>query len=182
VISTKPAVAEWSPSSDGVYYLEVLGHGKPREVRLGGMYFRQLASRRPAVLMDERALANFGLQLGSWIYGAMSLSPRGSKLAVTAGSAAGRCSVLHVYELRAGRLVKPDKPWLTVRTDEWVMAIDWSPDERAMAAVSAPPLEARARIQVLELASRSWKSVGAVDFAHEEERHAFSVRTLSWSR
>ena len=65
----------------------------------------------------------------------ISLSPTGSKLAVTAEPAEGDISLVKVYGLAAGAAVALDRPSQTVPANGRIVVIEWSPDEGRLAAV-----------------------------------------------
>ncbi|MDA2913384.1 hypothetical protein MYX77_05410 [Acidobacteriia bacterium AH_259_A11_L15] len=118
---------------------------------------------------------------------AMCLSPSGSRLAIAAWSTKESAGSLHIYELRKGEMLALDRPSRTFQTEDEVLALEWAPDEKSLAAltkpelpVAEPPREIVAEIRVLDLRTGEWTTVGTANLSRGSLEVSV-LETLSWS-
>lgn len=118
---------------------------------------------------------------------AMRLSPSGSRLAIAAWSTKGSAGSLHIYELRKGEMLALDRPSKTFQTEDEILALEWAPDEKSLAALTKPglpvaesPRELVAGIRVLDLRTGEWTTVGTANLTGGSLEVSV-LKTLSWS-
>lgn len=190
-ISSRAVIAEWAPSSDAVYYFEVKGTGvtrppyPPRE--LGAFYVKRLGSPGATIVMDEEAVAASGFRLTSPMHGVMTLSPSGSRLAISLGSKRAMTAaddVIRIYDLRGGGPPTLTTPAKTIQTEEKIVALEWGPDEHALAVVSTVRSGAGVdiKIKVLNLPSDKWRVLAGWRLMASMEIEVFTLKVLSWTQ
>ncbi len=176
-LSTKRVfAAEWAPSSDAIYYLDVFG--TPGN-RLGGFYIERLGSG-PTQLMDKKQIRDLGLR-PRWLPGQVVLSPSASKLAIAAGSRRHGVSHLFIYELKQGEVVRLSQANQRCETEGLITALEWAPDENSIAVVS---VRDTVRIRLLTLTTGEWKTLATVplNVDSSEELDVLGLKTLSWTQ
>jgi dipeptidyl aminopeptidase/acylaminoacyl peptidase len=186
-VSRSAAVAEWTPRGDGVIYFEITGTELGRTPRpqrgLGGFFFKSPGAA-PVKLVDGPALEAAGLRASGPMHGVMTLAPSGKRLAVAllngARPATNAGSILRLYDVSAGNPPPLLQPSEEFTTDGRVAALDWSPDERALAVMSVH--EREVTLQRLDLAADAWTSLASWPLMAALELEVFTQKMLSWSR
>jgi len=187
VVSTKPSVAEWAPTSDGVYYFEILTPEKDKAWRLGGFYRKDLGRSAAIEILPESAVKTFGVTATNIIYGSMVLSPSGADLAIVSGGANPRSSTLRVYELRSGEILALDKPSRTFPLQGLITELEWAPDEKSIAAITLgtsslqAPKSLPVAIETLDLLTGQWATLDWVDLPSDSV-DALADKNLSWTQ
>ena len=186
-VSRSAAVAEWTPRGDGVMYFEITGTERGRAPRpqrgLGGFFFKSKGAA-PTKLVDGPALEAAGLRASGPMHGVMTLSPSGKRLVVALLSGArpitSAGSVLRLYDVSAGGPPALLQPTAEFTTDGRVAAVDWSPDEEALAVMSAH--EREVTLQRLDLTGGGWTSLVSWPLMAGLELEVFTQKMLSWTR
>ena len=180
VISSKPVLAEWAPTSDAVYYFDIeAGDENKRNRTLGAFYVRNLESDEPEMLLSAEEVANTGLA-EEWgpIPGVMSLSPSGSTLAVSGGDDEGGSSELHLFEIPEGSSAMSVKDGLRYPVDGRLVALDWAPDGNSIAGLVADA--SGMRMDIFHLSTNEWSAVTTPGI--EVNQVQFLGKSISWSR
>jgi YVTN family beta-propeller protein len=177
-LSTKPILAEWAPSSDAIYYLDVVRgtHGN----RLAGFYIERLGSG-PIQFTDMKQIREMGLRPSALVFGQIVLSPSASKLVIAGGSRRKDVSHLFIYEMKKGVVVRLSQAIQHCETEGVMTALEWSPDENSIAVVS---VRDTVRIRLLTLTTGEWKTLATVplNLASTEELDVLGLKTLSWTQ
>jgi Tol biopolymer transport system component len=180
VISSRPVLAEWAPTSDAVYYFEIeTGERNKRNRTLGAFYVRRLESGEPDLLLSAEEVANMGLA-AEWgpIPGVMSLSPSGSTLAVSGGSDEDGHSELHLFEIPNGSSDVSVKDATRYPVNGRLVALDWAPDESGLAGLVADA--SGVRLDTFDLATNEWSALTSSGI--EVNQVQFLGKVISWSR
>lgn len=180
-VSQAAAVAEWAPRGDAVYYFEITGTEIGRTPRpdrgLGGFFVKRLGATA-VTRVDGRALARAGLRASAPMHGVMTLSPTTRRLAVALLTAAG--GGVRLYDVSTGEPPSLLQPAKEFTTEARVAALDWSPDERALAVLSV--LNRDVRLHRLDLDSGTWTSLASWSLLSGPEFEVFTQKMLSWSQ
>ncbi|MCI0725088.1 MAG: carboxypeptidase regulatory-like domain-containing protein [Acidobacteria bacterium] len=103
---------------------------------------------------------------------ATRLSPSGSKLAIAAWSMEENSGNLQVYDLGKGEQLVLDRPAGTFQTEEEILTLEWTADEKSLAAltkpafpVTEPPQDTVAGIRALDLQTGGWTTVGRANLS-----------------
>lgn len=184
-ISRDPIVAEWAPDGEAIYYFAITR--TPATTELSGFYMKRLG-QPPVTLVDPRQLAMSGFKFTKApTYGIMVLSPTGSRLALSFGSDKPTADFLRFYDLRPGEPPALERPAKAVPIDEAVAALEWAPDERAVAVGSLLFRDTRGqqppdvRIRLLDLATDEWKLLASWRLIDRREIYVFIDKALSWT-
>ena len=180
VISSRPVLAEWAPTSDAVYYFEIeIGEQNKRNRTLGAFYVNRLESDEPELLLSAEEVANTGLA-AEWgpIPGVMSLSPSGSTLAMSGGGDEEGNSELHLFEIPEGSSDVFVEDGSRHPVDGRLVALDWAPDESGIAGLVADA--SGVRMDILNLSTNEWSVVTTSGI--EVNQVQFLGKVISWSR
>jgi WD40-like Beta Propeller Repeat len=193
-ISDQPVVAEWTPGGDGVLYFETASGGAARQRTLGGLYLKKLSGER-VELASAETLSARGIALHTGLHnGLLLLSPSNSKLAIVQGIPASQRSSLRLYNLNPEAALDLGKPVKTVNVDEIIVKLEWSADERSVAAVMIPKSAVFPQgpfgqpvIKILTLANDEWRTVTMINFDLRQEwpqslELLLLENVLSWTR
>ena len=177
-VSDAPAIAEWAPGSDAVFYIEI-GNGEDRVTRsLGSFYVRRLGDSSPVTLADADGVRAAGLAsaVGS-IPAIMALSPDGSTLAAAAGPVEGVGGILVLYKVGDPEALALDRPNLALPSEGPLLALDWSPDGRELVALVVG--EEGVALRALDLGAEEWRTLARprVDVEHAD----VLPKILSWA-
>ena len=176
-ISGRRVVADWAPSSDAVYYFQTDEPDDAGRRALGGFYVKEFGTEATQ-LMDADGLADID-HLGSPgpIPVMISLSPTGSKLAVTAEPAEGDISLVKVYRLAAEDVVALDRPSQSISANGRIVAVEWGPEEGRLTAVVVDG-SGLVTLELLDLATETWTTLATpvIDAA----RIDLLRKVLSW--
>lgn len=171
----KPTPAEWAPEGDGVYYFDGV-------FRLEDFYLKKLGSVRPSKLVDKGQLLAYGLTQPRLLHGVLlTLSPRGGKLAVMGGSTTGGMSSIHIYNIPKGGTVALDRPSRSFQVEDVITALEWAPDEDALAATAVG--ETGVTIKLLHLSTGIYKALARLSAQPEgtEIDVVGLINALSWT-
>ena len=185
-VTSEPAVAEWAPGSDAVYYFSISDWSNIRERALGGLYIKRLDDAKPVELMGSKGLATIGLSLHPGVhYSLMVLSPTGSRLAIVTGATKENLVRLQIHDLKEREPIVLDKPVRAFQTDEGITALEWAPDESSLAAVTLDK-DGRVAIKVLHLKTGTWRTVAKVNLDLRQLGAAglelLGFKNLSWTQ
>ena len=159
-VSDTRVIAEWAPRGDAVYYFETTKPKRSRKGRaLSAFNVKSLGSDSSRVLANEEKLASLGMtQVGGRHPGLLVLSPEGSALAVSTGQDPGGTSRLRLFDLEAGEAIALESPSQSFQAGGRIVAMDWSPDEKSIAALVVDEADS-ATLQVLDREAGTWKTV-----------------------
>ena len=180
VISSRPVLAEWAPTSDAVYYFEIeTGEGNKRNRTLGAFHVRHLEADEPELLLSADEVSDMGLA-AEWgpIPGVMSLSPSGSTLAVSGGGDEDGNGKLHLFEIPEGSSAVSVKDGSRYPVNGRLVALDWAPDESGIAGLVA--YASGIRMDILDLLTGEWSAVA--ESGIEVHQVQFLGKVISWSR
>ena len=180
VISSKPVLAEWAPTSDSVYYFDIeVGEENKRNRTLGAFYVRHLESDEPETLLSAEEVADMGLS-SEWgpIPGVMSLSPSGSTLAVSGGDDEDGYSELHLFDIPEGSSAVSAKDGVRYPVNGRLIALDWAPDGNSIAGLIADA--SGVRMDIFDIATNEWSVVAKSGI--EVNQVQFLGKVISWSR
>ena len=179
VVTTKPVLAEWAPGSDAIYYFEIKKGEIRRNITLGAFYAKKLGSDSPELLIDEQRVSDMGLS-NAWspIPGVLSLSPSGAKLAMSGGGDPDGNSVLYVFDLAGGPLSSFESSPGSYPVEGRVVALDWAPDDKSVAALVAT--DDGVSVDTLDLATSAWTNVTTSEI--EVRQIEFLGKSISWSQ
>ena len=180
VVSSKPVLAEWAPTSDAVYYFEIeVGEENKRNRTLGAFHVRHLESDEPELLLSADGVANMGLA-AEWgpIPGVISLSPSGSTLAVSGGGNEDGNSELHLFEIPEGSSSVSMEDGSRYPVDGRIVALDWAPDGSGIAGLVADA--SGVRMDILDFSTNEWSVVTTSGI--EVNQVQFLGKVISWSR
>ena len=141
-IIAKPAMTEWLPGSDGVYYFEAFGPGD--------LWLRNIGRNDAVKVLDRAQFAGWDMFGSSLLHAPLvKLSASGSRLAIAGVGGKGTSTILvfDVARTRAGSLGSPAK---RLQVDGVVVAMEWDPGERKLAVLVIS--ENDLAIRVLDLA------------------------------
>ena len=179
-ISDKRVIADWAPGSDAIYYFEIKDRTKTGGKALESFYVKRLGSGGPTRLVDEDRLAGLSMTGARGpIPGIIVLSPRGSKLAVTAGSSEESISRVHVYDLTEAATIALDDPSKSFQASGVIMALDWAPGEDSLAALIVDETGV-ATLRVVDLTTGVWRTLATPVL--DVERIDLIPKVLSWTR
>lgn len=164
-ISDHRVLAEWAPTSDAVYYFELVTPGLPYG-DLGDFVLKKLGDTSATFLMNGKAVSALGLHTNISAFdirvenlqfnrGLMDLSPDGKRFVLVTGLPTG--SRFSFFDLTLRETIALDDPTRTVETDFSTGAVEWSPDKTQVAVIAiggngAPDVSVR----VLDLATDHW--------------------------
>jgi WD40 repeat protein len=179
----RPAIADWAPSGAGIFVLEARREGVP------DMRFAALTDRRSRVAIGTAELVQAGLGETILLHTPiLKVSPSGKRLAI-AGTAHGESvdGIILLYDLPAGQDVPAPVPSSVLRPGAPVLALEWSPDETALALLAFDPTEDPGRplaIRILDLASGEQRTVARPGpfYGVQDLDFIGLTNTLSWSR
>ena len=198
-LADKPLVSEWSMNSDAIYYFDVVdlpaskeeGYDVERHWTFGDFYVKKMDNPQPVKLLDKEQIETLGLSTFQAVYGVMTLSPKGTKLAIRGGSdytedIEKQYSVIYIYDLTSDQTVAFDKPVKRFRINEFISALDWGPDENSLAAVV---FETEGfSIKLLDLNTGEWKTLAKVAEGVTGEagevilwRYATDTKVMTWT-
>ncbi len=177
-VSSVPVLAEWGPDSDAVYYFAIEALDGPRDQTLGDFFVKRLGAVGSIKLIDREHLEALGLTAQRPVLGLMTLSPRGSKLAVTVGSTGGGFSEVHIYDLMEEETVAFAMPSQSFEASSLIAALEWAPDESSLAAVVVA--EEGLNIDVLNLTEGDWRTLATVPV--ELRQISGLGKFLSWTQ
>jgi dipeptidyl aminopeptidase/acylaminoacyl peptidase len=188
-ISNNPIIAEWTPDSEGIYYLETENYDKPKDRSLGSLYLRRLDSQKPVMLTTKEFLKASGLKLSSLTRGLMVLSPSASKLALMLGSTKGGEDIC-IHDLKEKGTLALDKAFKSIHTKRAVTAIEWAPDENSLACLTVAlqglgfQTTARdIRVEIWNLSTTGWKTLSRIELELKvPEIDMLAWKNLSWTR
>jgi hypothetical protein len=162
-ISRAPIIGDWAPDGRGVYFFEVRAPDDPRQRGLGEFFYRPRGDGSKRRLADYQTLDKVALKESRFlVFARVLLSPSGRQLAVAAGSA-GDSSGIRLYPGASSGDLDITKPERTIWVDAVVTGLEWSPDERQLAAVLVRP--AGISIEQFDLGRSTWTRVGTLDLA-----------------
>ncbi len=186
-VADKHVLAEWGPNSDAIYYFDSAKEG------LGDFYLKKLGSASPIKLTDKAQREAFGLMVAlsvdDWH---MTLSPSGSKLAIVGGSiirddkgvVKETIGIISVYDLQKGGMIALDKPFKSFRTKDLILALEWAPDEKSLAAVGS--VREGIGIKVLDVNTGAWRTLSIIPSGERGgtvgDYYAFGFKTISWTQ
>jgi hypothetical protein len=190
-IAEKPIIAEWAPTSEGVYYFDI--ELIPPNQGIGDFHFIPLRSSKPIKLMDKEQIKALGLGIQALAFGLMTLSPRGSELAIWGGSFPEKSDngVVYIYDLTDKRTLSLDKPFKIFRTNGAIIALEWAPDETSLAAVIVSDTHSEIpelKIELLDLRAEAWRTLTKVGDKAEEDFeglgmwYIFGLKSMSWTQ
>jgi hypothetical protein len=162
-ISRAPIIGDWAPDGRGVYFFEIRDPDNPRQRGLGEFFYRPRGDGSKRRLADRQSLDKIALKEPRFlVFGRVLLSPSGRQLAVAAGSD-GDSSGIRLYSGLSSDDLDVTKPERTIWVDAVVTALEWSPDERKLAAVLVR--RARVSIEQYDIHRGTWTRVGTLDLA-----------------
>ena len=191
-VAEEPILAEWAPTSDGVYYFDI--QGTPRDLGVGDFHLKPLGAPKPIKVMDKEQIKALGLGRQGLAYGLMTLSPKGSTLAIGGSSfpEKGAISVVYIYDLTDRRTVALDKPLKSFRTNGAIVALEWAPDEASLAAAIVHDIPhsvvPELSIKLLNLRTEAWRTLAKVgeeaggDFTELGLWYAWGHKSMSWTQ
>ncbi len=180
VVTSKPSLAEWAPTSDAVYYFEIeKGERSRRNRTLGALYVRRLESDAAEMLLSAAQVADMGLA-DEWgpVPGVMSLSPSGSTLAVGGGRDSDGFGTLHLFDVSDGTGAVSALDSTRYPVHGGLVALDWSPRGDALAGLVVS--KSGTVVDMLDLAAGEWKIVTTSDISLSQVQ--FLGKSLSWTR
>jgi Tol biopolymer transport system component len=178
-INSDPAIAEWAPDSSGIFYFAIKDPHKPQTRALGGLYLKRLGSGNPTKLLDEKRIQQMDLTLSPLIFGRMTLSPLGKRLAVAIGSTKSDAGVLLTYDMTVGQTTAFERPLKIFQPQGLIIALDWAPDDRSVAALA---VSNQIEIGTLDLDNGEWKTLAVVAEGSHVDLDALVFGWLSWTR
>jgi hypothetical protein len=179
----RPAIADWAPSGAGIFLLEAKREG------VSDLRFVSLTNRRSRVAIASADLSRAGLGSTTLVHTqVLKVSPSGRRLAI-AGTAHGDPGegVILLYDLAEGQDVPAPVPSSVLRPESPVLALEWSPDEGALALLMFNPGQDPRRllaISILDLASGEQRTVATPGpfFGIQDLDFIGLTNTLSWTR
>ena len=162
-ISLDPVLAEWTPSGQGVYYLEIEGPERLSARAIGGLFLKKLGAQEPVELMDGEGLRDIGVMAGrNPTPGVMRLSPSGANLAVASSSKRGDLARVHVFDARGDETELLSRPFQVFETEGRIVDLEWSPGGFKLAAYVFA-LDGAAVVRILDPASEEWTDLADTD-------------------
>ena len=184
-ISASNVVADWSPDSKGVYYLEIAHCCDPGSRALGGFYFKPLAQSRVELTSPQR-VTQLGYAMGPFARGISELSPSGSRLLFYDAVQGGAKGQLAVYELGGSAQLDLASPSRIYNTPELIADVQWSPDEKLLAALTAAADNMTTlHLRTLTLETEAWKDLATVNLGSASTMDVIDFlgfhKNLSWT-
>lgn len=131
-------------------------------------------------------MESLGLSDAALIYGIMALSPKGAKLAVWGTDPTkGPGGAIHIYDLLTGQTAVFTKPPKTFRTNDLIVAVEWSPDGDSLAIAGVG--ESELSVKLLTLATGDWRTLARVGEEASDDGQVINMlyglgrKTLSWA-
>ena len=175
-------------------FFETARGGAARQQTLGGLYLKKLSGER-VELASAETLAARAIALHTGLHnGLLLLSPSNSKLAIVQGIPASQRSSLRLYNLNSEAVLDLGKPVKTVNVDDIFVKLEWSADERSVAAVMIPKSAVypqgpfgQPAVKILTLANDEWRTVTMINFDFRQQwpqsLELLSLENvLSWTR
>jgi hypothetical protein len=182
-LHARPAIADWAPSGASIFLLEATREGVP-DLRIAS-----LPNRRSRVAIAAADLMTAGLGPNTLVHTpVLKVSPSGRRLAIagTARANPGEGIIL-LFDLATGQDAPAPMPSAVLRPDAPVLALEWSPDEDAVAILTFNPAQEPGRpltIRILELATGQQRTVATPGpfFGIQDLDFIGLTNTLSWTR
>lgn len=180
LISKKAVLAEWSPNSKEVYFIEIEERFDPTKTAFHSFKVFDLDRENSLTLADRGQLSEIGFAVGP-TWGKIELSTGGSYLAVGVGMGGrGQNDAVRIYDLRADAKIDLSEPSKVIKTNH-ILSLDWSPNERALAV--ADVRKNTVEFKVINLADQQSTILDrlVLENVFEVEAIAF-FKNLSWTR
>lgn len=186
-IAETQAAADWSPSSDSVYYLAAHRAKGDTGREWDGIFARRLDGSAPTLLADPAHLAALGLKKPGFNNGQLLASPDGRLLAVGGGNGY-KDNMLLFFDLpEAGANIDFEHPRAVIHDTGVVTSLDWAPDSKSVATVAITnelsDKHAQITVRITPLDGGYPKFLSKFEVrAVPYELDWLAFKTLSWSR
>jgi len=127
-VTTKPAMTEWRPGSDGVYYFDMFGPVN--------LWLKKIGRNDAVNVLDRAQLAGWNMVRPILLHAPLvKLSASGSRLAIAAGAGDEGTSTVLVFDVTATRAGSLGSPAKRLQVDGVVVAMEWGPGEKKLAVL-----------------------------------------------
>lgn len=127
-VTTKPAMAEWLPGSDGVYYFDVFGPTN--------LWLKKFGRNDAVNVLDRAQLAGWNVVSPVLLHAPLvKLSASGTRLAIAAGAGGEGTSTVLVFDVTAARAGSLGSPAKRLQVDGVVVAMEWGPGAKKLAVL-----------------------------------------------